>query len=49
VARNRGGGTPNNWYSNADTFTDGASNPFGNPGPIGTGTLSVNATYTVGH
>jgi hypothetical protein len=49
VARNRGGGTPNNWYGNADTFSDGGSSPFGNPGSPGVGTLSVNVTYTVGY
>jgi len=49
VARNRGGDTPGNWYGNADTYTDGASNPFGNPGAPGTGTLSVYVTYTVGY
>lgn len=49
VARNRGGDVPNNWYGNADTFSDGASSPFGTPGALGTGTLSVNVTYTVGY
>jgi hypothetical protein len=48
IARNRGGDSPDNWYGlNNDPFTDGPSNPFGT-GAAGTGTLSVNATYTVG-
>jgi hypothetical protein len=45
VARNFGDG-PANWFgSNVDTFSDGASNPFGN-GSFGTGTLSVYAMFT---
>jgi len=37
-----------NWYSNLDTFSDGAASPFG-AGTTGTATLSVYATYTVGY
>jgi len=37
-----------NWYGNPDTFADGAANPFG-AGTAGTGTLSVNVSYTVGY
>jgi hypothetical protein len=48
IARNRGGDGPANWYGNLDAFADGPANPFG-PGAAGTGTLSVKATYTVGH
>ncbi|MGE5827984.1 MAG: hypothetical protein ACM30G_06410 [Micromonosporaceae bacterium] len=47
VARNRGGDGGTNWYGNADTFP-GAANPFGT-GTAGTGTLSVNVSYTVGY
>ena len=48
LARNRGDGAAN-WYGlSNDLFSDGASNPFGT-GTSGTGTLSVYATYTVGH
>jgi hypothetical protein len=46
VARNRGDGA-NNWYGNADAFSDGPSNPFGS-GATGNGTLSVKISYTVG-
>ena len=48
VTRNRGGDGAANWYGNADAFADGAANPFGT-GTAGTGTLSVNASYTVGY
>jgi len=48
VARNRGGDGGTNWYGNPDAFADGAANPFGT-GTAGTGTLSINATYTVGY
>lgn len=44
VARDYGDGA-DNWYGNSDTFSDGASDPFGT-GSAGTGTLSVYATYT---
>jgi hypothetical protein len=47
IARNRGDGAAN-WYGNADTFSDGASDPFGG-GSAGAVTLSVYASYTVGH
>ena len=43
IVRNVGDGTAN-WYGNADTYSDGASDPFGT-GSAGTGTLSVYATY----
>ncbi len=36
--------SPANWYGNADTFSDGASNTFG-AGNAGSGTLSVYAVY----
>ncbi len=40
VARNAGdGSTVANWYANNDTFSDGASDPFGG-GNAGTGTIS---------
>jgi hypothetical protein len=49
IARNRGGDGGDNWFGiNADVFADGPSNPFGT-GAAGTGTLSIYATYTVGH
>lgn len=44
VLRNFGDGAAN-WYGNADTYADGASNPFGT-GNAGTVTLSVRAGYT---
>jgi hypothetical protein len=44
VARDYGGSTAGNWYGNADTYSDGASNPFGT-GTTGTGPLAVYATY----
>lgn len=47
IARNRGDGAAN-WYGNADTFSDGASNPFG-AGSTGAVTLSVNVSYTLGN
>lgn len=48
IARNMGdGSTAPNWYSNADTFSDGASDPFGT-GSAGTGTISIYASYTQG-
>jgi Hypothetical glycosyl hydrolase family 15 len=43
IARDYGDGAAD-WYGNADPFSDGGSNPFG-AGAVGTGTLSVNATY----
>ena len=36
---------PNNWYGNADTFSDGASAPFG-AGGAGSGTISIYAAFT---
>lgn len=48
VSRNRGGDGPANWYGNADPFSDGPANPFGT-GTTGTGTLSINVSYTVGY
>jgi hypothetical protein len=48
VARDFGGGPESNWYGNADAFADGPANPFGTGG-LGTGTLSVNVTYTMGY
>ena len=48
VARNYGDGTTSgNWYSNADVFADGASDPFGS-GNVGSAVLSVYATYVPG-
>lgn len=48
VTRNHGGDSPANWLgNNSDLFPDEPSNPFGTS-IAGTGTLSVNATYTVG-
>ena len=48
VARNYGdGSTTGNWYSNADLFADGASDPFG-AGNVGSSVLSVYATYVPG-
>ena len=48
IARNMGDGTSTpNWYSNTDTFSDGASDPFGT-GNVGTGTISIYASYTPG-
>jgi hypothetical protein len=48
IARNMGDGTTDpNWYSNADTFSDGPSDPFGT-GNAGTGTISIYASYTPG-
>jgi len=44
VARDYGGDGANNWYGNADTFSDGGTDPFGT-GTTGTGTLSAYATY----
>jgi hypothetical protein len=35
---------PANWFGNADSYADGASNPFG-AGNSGSGTLSVHAVY----
>ena len=43
VARNFGDGAAN-WYGNADTYSDGASSPFG-PGNTGTVTISAAALY----
>jgi hypothetical protein len=48
VARNYGGDPGNNWFGNTDTYTDGASNPFGT-GSLGAGTLSMQVLYTVGN
>lgn len=45
VGRNFGDG-PANWYTNDDTFSDGASNPFGTGWTGGSGTLSVYVSYT---
>jgi hypothetical protein len=36
-----------NWYGNADTFSDGPSNPFG-AGNTGNGTMSAFVSYTPG-
>lgn len=45
IARDVGDGSSTlNWYGNADTFSDGASDPFGS-GNTGTGTLSVHVNY----
>jgi hypothetical protein len=45
VARNAGdGSTATNWYSNADAFADGPTDPFG-AGNSGTGTISIYASY----
>jgi hypothetical protein len=38
-----------NVRSNSDTFSDGAANPSGVVGSLGTTTLSLFANYTVGH
>ena len=46
IARNAGDGAAN-WYGNADTYADGASDPFGT-GSTGTGTLSIYASYAPG-
>ena len=46
VARDYGDGT-GTWYANADTFSDGASDPFGS-GSTGTTILSVNASFLPG-
>ena len=46
VARDYGDGSTT-WYANADTFTSGASNPFGS-GSTGTTTLCVYASYVPG-
>jgi Hypothetical glycosyl hydrolase family 15 len=46
VARDYGDGT-GLWYANADTFSDGASDPFGS-GSTGTTILSVNASFLPG-
>jgi hypothetical protein len=49
VARNYGGDAGNNWFgNNTDTYSDGASNPFGT-GIVGAGTLSLQVLYTVGN
>jgi hypothetical protein len=49
LAHNRGDGTAMNWFgNNVDEFSDGPTNPFGS-GNLGSGTLSVYATYTVGY
>jgi hypothetical protein len=44
IVRDYADGT-GNWYGNADTFSDGASDPFGS-GNAGNGTLSISATFT---
>lgn len=44
VIRDYADGT-GNWYGNADTFSDGASDPFGS-GNVGDGSLSLSATFT---
>jgi hypothetical protein len=46
IARNFADGT-GNWYGNADTFTDGASDPFG-AGNAGNGTISAFVAYRPG-
>jgi hypothetical protein len=46
VARDYGDGSTA-WYANADTFSDGASDPFGS-GSTGTTTLCVYASYVPG-
>ena len=46
VARDYGDGT-GSWYANMDTFSDGASDPFGS-GSAGTTILSVNASFLPG-
>jgi hypothetical protein len=46
VARYYADGT-GNWYGNADTYSDGASNPFG-VGGTGNGTVSAFITYEPG-
>lgn len=44
VARDYGSTTAGNWYGNADTYSDGGTNPFGS-GTVGTGPLAAHATY----
>ncbi len=46
VARDYGDGSTT-WYANADTFSDGASDPFGS-GSAGSTTLSVYVSYVPG-
>lgn len=46
IARNVGDGT-GNWFGNADSFTDGASDPFG-AGNAGNGTISAFVAYRPG-
>jgi hypothetical protein len=46
IARNYGDGT-GAWYGNSDTFSDGASSPFGS-GTSGSDTLSVYASFVPG-
>jgi hypothetical protein len=48
VARIRGSVDPN-IRSNTDTFSDGAANPSGTMGSLGTTTLSLFVNYTLGY
>lgn len=47
VTRIKGDGAAN-WHGNTDTYSDGAANPAG-AGSLGTMTLSLFASYTVGY
>jgi len=47
VIRDYGGNGGNSFYANADTYSDGASSPFGS-GSAGTGTLSAFVTFDLG-
>ena len=44
IARDFWSNSANNWYGNADTFSDGASSPFG-AGGAGAGELLIQASY----